>query len=40
MLTFTSGKKLIFDAHLGEKRHFFPIICRWINFCRLKDGAW
>jgi hypothetical protein len=28
MLTFTSGKKLIFDAHLGEKRHFFPIICR------------
>jgi hypothetical protein len=27
-LTFSSGKKLIFDAHLGEKRQFFPIICR------------
>ncbi len=27
-LTFSSGKKLIFDAHLEEKCQFFPIICR------------
>ncbi len=33
--TFLSGKKLIFDAHLGGKRQFFPIIWCWKNFCRL-----
>jgi hypothetical protein len=26
--TFFNGKKLIFCAHLGKKRHFFPFICR------------
>ncbi len=40
MGTFFSSEKLIFDAYLGKKCQFFPIICHWINFCRLKDGAW
>jgi hypothetical protein len=38
--TFFRGKKLIFDADFGKKTPIFPILCRWINFCRLKDGAW